>query len=49
MSVLSREELKEKYRTAKKYRIRSAWAVVTGGGVFQFATEIIKGEVINYE
>jgi hypothetical protein len=47
MSPAAREQLKEKYRTAKKYGIKAAWGVVTGAGLLEVGKEVVKGEVIN--
>ena len=48
MNPLARKKLLEQYRVAKKYGIKSAWAVVTGSGVFELAKDVAVGSVSNY-
>jgi hypothetical protein len=44
----AREELKEKYRVAKRYGIKAAWGVVTGSGVLELVKEVAKGELVKH-
>ena len=46
MDPKAREKLKEKYRLAKKYGIKAAWASVTGSGILELGKEALKGEII---
>jgi hypothetical protein len=46
MNPVAREKLKEQYRIAKRYGIKAAWGVVTGSGVVELATEVVKGEIV---
>lgn len=48
MNTSAREELKEKYRVAKRYGIKAAWGVVTGSGVLELAKEVAKGEIVKH-
>ena len=48
MNPAAREELKEKYRVAKRYGIKAAWGVVTGSGVLELAKEVAKGEIVKH-
>jgi hypothetical protein len=48
MSFQAREALKDKYRNAKKFGIRSAWAVVSGVGIIELTSEMVRGQVVHY-
>jgi hypothetical protein len=48
MNPVARKKLKEQYLKAKTYGIKAAWAVVTGSGVRELATDLAKGETIRH-
>jgi hypothetical protein len=48
MNPVLQRKFKEKYRVWKGYGLKGAWGLITGAGLLELATEVVKGEVLKH-